>query len=283
MEDQITAQVVHMQENMPLYVEIGLRVLSAALIMIAGWLLGNWVSNRIRNFRKMDEMLGGFLGSLAKYTIMAVALVAVLGQFGVETASLLAVLGGAALAIGLALQGTLSNVASGTMLLILRPFKVGDYIDAAGVGGTVKNLGLFGTEMSTPDNVYIFVPNSKIWGGDIRNFTRNTTRRQDINIGISYDDDIGKAIKTVQKVLEDEKRVLSVEDKTPQVLTSNMGDFSIDLIARFWCDKDDYWALRWDLTRAIKEALDKDGITIPFPTQIEIQRKEETPAKKKVA
>lgn len=284
MEDQITEQLAVIQDNMPFYIEVGMRVLSAALIMIAGWMAGNWVKKRIQSFKKLDETLGSFLGGLAKYAILAVALVTVLGQFGVETASLLAVLGGAALAIGLALQGTLSNVAAGTMMLILRPFKVGDYITFGGQGGTVKSLGLFGTELATPDNVYIFAPNSQIWGNDIMNFSRNTHRRQDINVGISYDDDIGKALKTVQKVLESDERVLQdIEDKKPMVMTSNMGDFSIDLIARFWCNAGDYWDLKWELTKAIKEALDKDGITIPFPTQIEIQRQEEPAPKKKAA
>ncbi|MCB9990501.1 MAG: mechanosensitive ion channel [Rhodospirillales bacterium] len=263
---------------------MGLRVLSAALIMIAGWMIGNWISKRITSIKKLDETLGSFLGGLAKYAVLAVALITVLGQFGVETASLLAVLGGAALAIGLALQGTLSNVAAGTMMLILRPFKVGDFITFGGTSGTVKSLGLFGTELATPDNVYIFAPNSQIWGNDIFNYTRNLHRRQDINLGISYDDDIGKALKVVQKILEKDERVLqSPDDKKPMVMTSNMGAYSIDMIARFWCSKDDYWDLKWDLTKAIKEALDKEGITIPFPTQIEIQRKDDAPASKKKA
>jgi len=272
-EEQLTHQLELVQENLPLYVDMGVRVFSAALIMIAGWIMGNWASRRIQSFKRIDETLGSFLGGLAKYAVIAVAIITVLGQFGVETASLLAVLGGAALAIGLALQGTLSNVAAGTMMLILRPFKVGDYITFAGTGGTVKSLGLFGTELATPDNVYIFAPNSQIWGNDIFNYSRNLHRRQDILVSISYDDDIGKAIKVVQKVLEGEERILQdLEDKQPAVLTNQMGDFSINMIARFWSLSSDYWNLRWDLTKQIKEALDKEGITIPFPTQIEIQR-----------
>ncbi len=286
MEQQIADGITIVQENMPFYIEMGMRVLSAALIMIAGWMLGNMARKRVLGFKKLDETLGSFLGGMAKYAILAVAVITVLGQFGVQTASLLAVLGGAALAIGLALQGTLSNVAAGTMMLILRPFKIGDYITFGGTGGTVKSLGLFGTELATPDNVYIFAPNSQIWGNDIFNYSRNTHRRQDLNVGISYDDDIGKALKTVRKVLDNDERVLkSPDDKAPQVLTSNMGDFSIDLIARFWCNSGDYWDLKWDLTKAIKEALDKDGITIPFPTQIEIQRQDDAlaPTRKKAA
>lgn len=284
MEDQIAEQITLVQANMPFYIEIGMRVLSAALIMIAGWVIGNWISGRICSIKKFDQTLCSFLGGLTKYAVLVVAGVTVLGQFGVETASLLAVLGGAALAIGLALQGTLSNVAAGTMMLILRPFKVGDYVTFAGTGGTVKSLGLFGTELATPDNVYIFAPNSKIWGNEIFNYSRNLQRRQDIRVAISYDDDINKAFKTLEKVIAKEERIIKdVEDKQPQVMVDTMGDFSINLIVRFWSLSSDYWSLRWDLTKAVKEALDKDGITIPFPTQIEIQRHEDGGQKKKKA
>jgi len=268
MEEQLAEQVTIIQQQIPMFIEYGARLVSAVLILIAGRVIGNWLSKRIHNIKKLDDTLSGFLGGFAKYAVLAVAIITILGQFGVQTASLLAVLGAAGLAIGLALQGTLSNVAAGTMLLILRPFKVGDYITAGGIGGTVKTLGLFGTEMATPDNVYIFVPNSSVWNSDIWNYTRNAIRRQDINVGISYNDDIGKAIKTIEAALEKEARIMKTpDDKKPQVMASNMGDFSIDLIVRFWCDKGDYWDLKWDLTKAIKEALDEAGITIPFPTR----------------
>lgn len=284
MEDQITQGLNVIEQNFPFYLAMGLRLLSAALIMVAGWMAGNWISNRIQTFKKLDETLASFLGGLAKYAIMAIALVTVLGQFGVQTASLLAVLGGAALAVGLALQGTLSNVAAGTMMLILRPFKVGDYITFAGTGGTVKSLGLFGTELATADNVYIFAPNSQIWGNNILNYSRNAHRRQDVAVSISYDDDINKAFKTIARVLENESRILKTpEDKQPQIMVDKMGDFSIDLIVRFWSQTSDFWTLRWDVTKAVKEALDKDGITIPFPTRIQIQRQEETTPGKKAA
>ena len=268
MEGQLADQVSLIQQQVPMFIEWGMRLLSATLILIAGRVIGNWVSARIQGFKKLDETLAGFIGGFARYTIMAVAIIAILGQFGVQTASLLAVMGAAGLAIGLALQGTLSNVAAGTMLLILRPFKVGDYITAGGIGGTVKTLGLFGTEMATPDNVYIFVPNSSVWNSDIWNYSRNATRRQDINFGISYHDDIGKAFRIIEKVLDGDPRVLKTpDDKKPQVMTSNLGDFSVDLIVRVWCGRDDFWNVKWDLTKAIKEALDAGGITIPCPAR----------------
>lgn len=258
-----------LQDNMPFFLEWGMRLLSALVIIIVGWSIGNWVQKRIRNIKRLDATLTTFFGGFLKYVIVAISLITVLGQFGVQTASLLAVLGAAGLAIGLAMQGTLSNVAAGAMMLVLRPFNVGDYIQVGGgLGGTVKGLGLFGTELATPDNVYIFVPNGKIWGTDIWNYTRNPVRRQDINVGISYDDDINKAFEIIKGVLDAEVRVIhGVEDRPAEVMASAMSDFSIDLIVRFWCAKEDYWALKWTLTKQIKEALDAGGITIPFPTR----------------
>ena len=259
------------QDNMPFFIEWGMRLLSALVIIIAGYTIGNWAKNRIRSIKRLDQTLTTFFGGFVKYLIVAISLITVLGQFGVQTASLLAVLGAAGLAIGLAMQGTLSNVAAGAMMLVLRPFNVGDYIQvggAGGLGGTVKSLGLFGTELATPDNVFIFVPNGQIWGADIWNYSRNALRRQDINVGISYDDDINKAFEIINEILANEPRVVkNIDDKPAEVMASAMSDFSIDLIVRFWSAKEDYWNLKWSLTKQIKEALDAGGITIPFPTR----------------
>ena len=245
----------------------GMRVISAALIMIAGWVIGGWLKKRIEKIKKMDKTITSFLGGFTKYAVLAVAIVTVLGQFGIETASLLAVLGAAGLAIGLALQGTLSNVASGAMLLILHPFKVGDYIEFGSTGGVVSSLGLFGTELNTVDNKYIFAPNSSIWGTEIINFSRNKQRRQDLIIGISYDDDINKAFKTIEKVLKKEERLVQTEGKQPIIVVGGMGASSVDLTVRIWTKTEDFFGVKWDLTKAIKEQLDKDGISIPFPTR----------------
>lgn len=265
------------QDNFPFILEVGTRVTSALIILVVGWMAGNWVQRRVQSIKKLDATLTSFLGGLLKYGVLAVSMITVLGQFGVQTASLLAVLGAAGLAIGLAMQGTLSNVAAGAMMLILRPFNVGDYIQAGGIGGTVRSLGLFGTEMSTPDNVYIFVPNGKIWGADIWNYSRHPHRRQDINVAISYGDDIDKAIAVIRSVIDAETRILRGEEgREPGVMVSNMGDFSIDIIVRFWCARGDFWDVKWTMTKAIKEALDKGGITIPFPTRtLEIREKRE--------
>lgn len=258
------------EDNLGLILSMGIDAILAFMILVAGWMGGNWVSERIRKFKKIDETLVDFLAGLSKYTILIVAVVMMLSEFGVQTASLLAVLGAAGLAIGLALQGTLSNVAAGVMLLLLRPFKLGDYITIGNenIGGTVRSLGLFGTELSAPDNVYIFIPNSQIWTNDIWNFTRNPYRRQDINVGISYNDDINKAFTVIRSTIAQDQRIIqNDETMQPQVMASQMGDFSVNLIVRVWSASPDYWAVRWDLTKAIKEALDANGITIPFPTR----------------
>lgn len=276
MEDAINTGV-------SLFAVWGLRVLSAILILIAGWVIGNHVKKLISNIKKLDNTLKTFLGGLAKYTIFAISIITILGQFGVQTASLIAVLGAAGLAIGLALQGTLSNVASGVMLLILRPFNVGDFIQFGGNNGTVKSLGLFGTELATADNIYIFAPNSTIWNSDIYNYSRNKHRRMDIICGISYDDDINKAFKTVEKVVKAEKRLVKTEGKEPQIMVSGLGESSVDVTARVWVDRGDFWAVKWALTKAIKETLDKDGLTIPFPTRTLVMENPDQASQKKAA
>ena len=263
-------------------------VIIAGLILAAGWVLGNRISRIIRNIEKLDETLKSFLGAMAKYAIFALAIVMVLQQFGVQTASLLAVLGAAGLAIGLALQGTLSNVAAGVMLLILRPFDVGDFITCGSTTGTVQSLGLFATELSTPDNIYIFVPNSNLWNTDIQNFSRNDVRRQDIVFGIGYGDDINKAFKTIEKSIKKDERILADDAKAPQIMVTNLGESSVDITLRIWSAGTDFAALKVDTMKTVKEALDKDGISIPFPTRtIEMTQvaseSEEAGPKKKAA
>ena len=263
----LTSSTGEMSQWAELTIFWGMRVISALAILIAGWVIGGFVSKRIKKLDRLDKTIASFLGGFVKCAIMAVSLIAVLGQFGVQTASLLAVLGAAGLAIGLALQGTLSNVAAGTMMLILRPFKVGDYIEFGSVGGTVAALGLFSTELNTPDNKYVFAPNSKIWGTEITNYSRNKQRRQDFKIGVSYGDDLNKAFKTIEKVLKKEKRLIDTKGKEPLIAVGGMGASSVDIIVRVWTKTDDYFAVQWDLLKAIKEQLDQDGITIPFPTR----------------
>lgn len=261
----------------------GMRVLTAIAILVAGYVIGNWLSNRVKTLKKLDGTLKSFLGGLIKYAVLAIAFVAVLGQLGVQTASLLAVLGAAGLAIGLALQGTLSNVASGVMLLILRPFNVGDYIEAGNIKGTVKSLSLFATELATPDNVHIFAPNSQVWNAEIFNYNRNKQRRIDIVNGIAYDEDIDKAMKAIEGAVKKDKRLVDTKGKEPIYFVNALGDSSVNITARIWVETQDYWQVKWDITKSTKEALDKAGISIPFPTRTLEFSPETAAALKKVA
>lgn len=250
----------------------GVRVLAAIAILIIGWAVGNWINRRFERLHRFDNTLKNFLGGMFKYTIIAVSVITVIGLFGIPMASLLAVMGAAGLAIGLALQGTLSNVASGVMLLILRPFNVGDYIEFGTQGGTVKSLSLFGTELAKADNVYLFAPNSKIWGSEIVNYSRNIDRRQDIVVGIDYNDDVDKAMDIIGKILASDERILQNTDgRKPQVVTDKLNDFTIDVIARFWSLNSDYWQLRWDINKRIKKELEAAGISLTLvPRQMAI-------------
>jgi small conductance mechanosensitive channel len=245
----------------------GLSVIGAILMLILGWVAASWVGHAIwtslGRISRVDAMLRGFISSMVKYFILAVTVIAVLGQFGVQTTSFVAVMGAAGLAIGLALQGTLSNLAGGVMLLIFRPFKVGDFINGGGHIGAVKNLTLFTTELATPDNVLLIVPNSDLWGHAITNFSINPTRRFDIAIGVSYSDDLEKALQVMRDTCEAEARVL--KDPAPNIYVDSLGDNAVNLVARVWSLSSDFWALRSDLTRDLKLAFDRNGLSIPYP------------------
>jgi small conductance mechanosensitive channel len=244
----------------------GLQLAGALAVLIIGRFLCGIARKSIRRAmesRRVDPSLVPFVSNLVYFVLLAAVLIAVLGLFGIETTSLVAVLGTAGLAIGLALQGTLANFSSGVMLLLFRPFHVGDFVDAAGVAGTVVEIGVFSTIMNTPDNVKIIVPNSGIFGATIKNFSANDTRRNDIVLGISYDDDISNAIAVVNAVLSKDSRVLS--DPEPVVAVSELADSSVNLVVRPWCRKEDYWGLRFDLTRRLKEELEQGGCSIPYP------------------
>jgi small conductance mechanosensitive channel len=211
----------------------------------------------------MDVTLIPFVSSLVYYSTVTVALVAALSTGGVEVTSFIAVLGAAGLAIGLAFKDTLSNFAAGVMLLTFRPFRAGDYVEVAEVGGTVTAVHIFHTVLNTPDNVQIVVPNSSIWGDEIKNYNANATRRVDLVVGIAYDDDIATAIEIIEHVLGEDERVLA--DPAPVVAVHELGASSVDLVVRPWCQTADYWPLRWSLTRRIKEQLEAGGCSIPFP------------------
>jgi small conductance mechanosensitive channel len=244
----------------------GLQVVGAIAILIIGRMAAGWARRLTRNAlerAEIDPTLVPFLSKLVYYLLLAAVVIAVLSSFGVQTASLVAVLGAAGLAVGLALQGTLSNFASGVMLLIFRPFNVGDWVNAGGEAGSVVAIGLFATTLKTGDNIKIVIPNSQVSGGIIKNFNGFDTRRIDLVIGIGYDDDIGVAIDTISSIIAADDRVLS--EPATQIAVSNLGDSSVDLVVRPWCSGSDYWGLRFDLTRAIKEGLEAAGCSIPYP------------------
>lgn len=247
----------------------GLNIVFAILILVIGLTIAGSAQKMVLGLcnksKKIDETLGAFFSSMARYVIIIFTILAVLDRFGVETASLIAILGAASLAIGLALQGTLSNVAAGVMLLIFRPFKVGDYIDAAGHAGTVKHLGLFVTEMATTDNVKIIIPNGQIWGASIKNFSANDTRRVDLVIGIGYDDDIDQAISEIGNVINADDRAHNTPEAA--IFVSELGASSVDIVVRVWTDRGDYAALKTALTKNIKHRFDEKGISFPYPQQ----------------
>jgi small conductance mechanosensitive channel len=262
--DSTVDQVV--QNAVTLVSTWGLRVAGALAVLILGRLACGAARKAVRRgleSRGVDASLVPFISNLVYFVLLAAVIIAVLGLFGIETTSLVAVLGTAGLAIGLALQGTLSNFSAGVMLLLFRPFHVGDYIEAAGAAGTVSEIGVFSTTLNTPDNVRIILPNSGIFGATIKNYSTNDTRRNDIVLGISYDDDISNAIAVVNAVLGKDSRVLS--DPEPTVAVSELSDSSVNLVVRPWCRKEDYWNLRFDLIRRFKEDLEQGGCSIPYP------------------
>ncbi|WP_347331265.1 mechanosensitive ion channel family protein [Marinimicrobium locisalis] len=230
------------------------RIVIAILIGILGKVLGR---------TKLDSILIEFTQTIAKVLLLIFVIVAVLDQLGVNTTSLIAVLGAAGLAIGLALQGSLQNFAAGFLLLVLRPFKAGDYVEAAGTAGMVEKISIFSTIMRTPDNKEVTIPNGSIYSNNIINYSARETRRVDMVFSISYDDDIKKAKDVMMTAITADERVL--EEPAPNVAVSALADSSVDFIVRPWVKTDDYWPLYWDMNEKIKLDLEANGMTIPFP------------------
>ena len=242
------------------------NLLSGLVIIILGFWFSGRISSIIRTrlsrIKSVDATLSPVIASVIRYIILLIAFVAGLGSFGIETTSIIAVIGAAGLAVGLALQGTLSNVAAGVMLLFLRPFKVGDWMETGTVSGTVNEIGLFSTIINTFDNIYISVPNSSIWGSIIINHSKYNTRRMDLDIGISYETDLDYAEKTLMALVSDD-RVLA--EPAPQFLVVAYADSAITVRLRLYANVDSYFPLFWDMMRQIKPALDNAGISIPYP------------------
>jgi small conductance mechanosensitive channel len=246
----------------------GLKVLGAIAVLLIGRMVAGWGRKLTRNALKragVDETIVPFLAGLVYFLILAFTILAVLGLFGIPTTSIIAVLGAASLAVGLALQGTLANFASGVMLMLFRPFQIGDFIEVGGESGSVETIGVFSTTLNTPDNVRITIPNGQVYGQPIKNYTANPNRRIDLVAGVAYDDDLQVVHDTIVSILEEDPRVL--DEPAAQVAVSELGDSSVNFVVRPWCRAEDYWPLRFDLTRRIKEGLEAAGCSIPFPQQ----------------
>jgi small conductance mechanosensitive channel len=231
-------------------------------LVIAG-LISRAVSRGLTRSDKLDPSVAGLLSSLVKYALWAVVAVTVLTQFGVETTSIIAALGGMALAVGLALQGTLSNVASGVMILVQKPFKVGEAITVGSITAVVQNIGLFTTELKQFDGLFVMIPNNELWNKPIVNFNRHPTRRFELVVGIGYGDSMQKARKELLGLAAADERVLA--EPAPQAFVNSLDDSSVGIGLRVWCNTPDYLGLAWDLTERAKAKFDEVGLTIPFP------------------
>jgi len=250
----------------------GAQTLGALIVLIIGLRVAGWLGRLVRTIslkqENIDDTLGNFFGSLVRWAVTAAVFIAVLQVFGVPATSFVAILGALTLAIGLSLQGALGNIASGVMIMIFRPYKLGDYVEAAGAAGTVKDINLFQTVLATPDNIQVMVPNSQAIDGVILNYSGYDTRRVDITFGIDYGDDIDKAIGIIKSIVDADKRIR--RDPEPFAKVVNLGDSSVDIATRNWVKSGDYWDVKFDLTKQIKEAFDQQGISIPYPHQVEI-------------
>ena len=250
-----------------------IKLIGSLLILWIGLKVAKWLANTARKVLAknpaIDETLSNFLGSIVKYILTAIVFIAAITNLGVETASLVAMLGAATLAIGLALQGTLGNVAAGVMLMLFRPYKLGDYVNVAGEEGVVTDINIFTTQLSTVDNVEVIIANGEAWGSTIKNLTSLGVRRVDVDYGIHYDDDIDKAIKIITDTAAAHPHVLT-EPAAPWAKVVTLNESSVDIQSRAWCKSEHYWDVMFDLNKSIKEAFDKNGITIPYPTSIEL-------------
>ena len=244
-------------------------VVGALALVLGGFIVAGWARNRIvglsRRYKRLDATLFSFLGNILRYVILAFTTLFVLNTFGIQTTSIVAVIGAAGLAIGLALQGTLSNVAAGVMIIVFRPFKNGDFVEVAGQSGTVQEISLNFTELSSVGNVQVIIPNSQVWGNVIVNYSAYDTRRAEWIFGVSYDADLKKAETIIRDTIMADPR--SRTDPAPFFQVNNPGDFSVHFLVRVWCASGDYFQYQADMKRAVKEALDAGGIDIPFPTR----------------
>lgn len=255
------------------YAPLVINAAKALIVLILGWIVAGAVSafvrRRVNAARRIDKTIGNFIASITRWLILLIVLIAILNLFGIEATSLVAMLGAATLAIGMALQGTLADLAAGFMLILFRPYRIGEFVDVGGTSGTVKDINLFFTELATPDNIQIIVPNGQAWGAIITNYSHHSTRRVQLVFGISYDDSAEDAMAVILRVAGADARVH--DDPAPWVRVTNLGDSAVDLTLRVWTDAAEFWEVKFDLTRAVKEAFDAEGISIPYPHQVMVQ------------
>ena len=244
----------------------GMNILAAIIILVVGL----WIAKRVKSLfvkvlekKNVDSTLVGFFSGLLYGALAVFVVIAAISKLGVQTTSFVAVVGAAGLAVGLALQGSLSNFASGVLLIIFKPFKAGDFVKAGGEAGIVVEVGILTTELRTPDNVKIILPNSGVMGGSITNVSAHPTRRVDMTVGVGYGDDLNKAKQIMEDLIAADERIL--KDPAPQVAVANLGDSSVDFVVRPWVNAADFWAVKFDFTKNVKEKFDAEGISIPFP------------------
>ena len=255
--------VEKMMEALTLY---GMKIIAAVVIIVVGL----WISKIIKNCfvktlqkKEVDPTLVGFFASMLHGGLVIFVVISAISKLGVQTTSFVAVIGAAGLAVGLALQGSLSNFAAGILLILFKPFKVGNFVKAGGEAGVIVEVGIFTTEMKTPDNVQIIIPNATIMGSAITNVSAHPTRRIDMTLGVGYGDDLNKAKKIMEGLLSTDERVL--KDPVVTIAVANLGDSSVEFVIRPWVNSADYWAVRSDFIKAVKEKFDAEGISIPYP------------------
>ncbi len=246
--------------------EYGPRLVSAILVLIIGLWLISWITkgfSRMMDKRELDDSLKPFFRSLINIGLKTLLVISVMGMLGIEMTSFIAIIGAAGLAVGMALSGTLQNFAGGVMILMFKPFKVGDYIEAAGHAGSVREIQIFNTILTTPDNVRVILPNGQLSNTSMKNYSAEQTRRVDFTFGIGYDDDIKKAREVINKVINEDSRILS--EPEPFIAVSELADSAVNLTLRVWSEASDYWPVFFDIQEKMKNTFDKEGITIPFP------------------
>jgi len=248
--------------------DFGLKVLVAIIIFYVGRTIARLITKGLHNLmqaQEVDKILETFVCNLVYWMLMTFIIIAAMSQIGIQTTSLIAIMGAAGLAIGLALQGALGNFAAGVLIVMFRPYRVGDYVEAAGIAGSVLQVQILTTMLKTGDNKLIVVPNGQIMSGIITNYSAHKTRRIDMLIGVSYDDDIDKVRTTIQQIIDADDRIL--KDPECLIAVAELADSSVNFTVRPWVNSADYWGVKFDLTEAIKKRFDKDGISFPFPQQ----------------